>query len=93
MSNISSSWNILAHWVTVIEDNEFPRRGKIEMPSKARFISMVSCSCEPGHMYVSVLYHIRTEIFIICQVNAIMGRVGYLYLRTVFSSFPHDSHF
>lgn len=53
MMNISSNWNIFAPWVTMLDDNGFPEWGKIEIPLKVRLIIMVSCSCEPGHMYVS----------------------------------------
>lgn len=37
----------------MLDDNGFPEWGKIEIPLKIRLIIMVSCSCEPGHMYVS----------------------------------------
>lgn len=32
---------------------DFPSGEKIEVPLKIRLIIMVSCSCEPGHIYVS----------------------------------------
>lgn len=57
------------HWMTVIEDNEFPERGKIEMSLKIRLITMDSCSCEPGHMYFSNVIPNKSRIFIICQIN------------------------
>lgn len=42
-----------------------------------------------GTCMFQMLYQIRAEIFIIHEVNSIMGKDGYLYLRIVFSSFFH----
>lgn len=44
-------------------------------------------------MFLILYQYFRTEIFIICQVNEIMGKDGYLYLGIVFSRFFYDSHF
>lgn len=34
MMNISSNWNILAPWVTMLDDNGFPEWGKNRNPFK-----------------------------------------------------------